>query len=78
MEDDDPTTFLRSSTYESSKTGDGREDEMRRAEAYADCMAEYFEVMESELLKKRPEFVERNREVLERFASELSGAGYVP
>lgn len=77
-EDADPTTFLRSTTYEMSKGTTSREEEMAYAEAYADCMTDYFDAMASELMERRPEYVERNREVLERFAVEISAAGYVP
>lgn len=78
IEEGDPTTYLRSVNAELAKRGTGNEDMMRYAGAYAECMAEYFEVMESELLERRPEFAERNRELLARYAAEIAAAGYVP
>lgn len=53
--------------------------ELRRlSDVYVECTRAYFEAMEKELAPAKAELVERNRELLERFASEMSAAGYVP
>ena len=45
---------------------------------YADCGKPYFEMFASELQDERKVFIERNREVMTRFAVEIADAGYVP
>ncbi|QBX55608.1 hypothetical protein EXE58_09185 [Nocardioides seonyuensis] len=48
------------------------------ADAYADCADEYFREFGRLLLEVRPALVEKHREVIEAYAAELVGAGYVP
>lgn len=45
---------------------------------YADCSEPYFDAIEHELAQLRPALVERHREVLEDFATQLVELGYVP
>lgn len=78
VDDADPTTYLRSVNIEMSADGTTRADSLRYASIYAECTRGYFNTMGSELAKRRSQLVERNRELLERFARELAGAGYVP
>jgi hypothetical protein len=48
------------------------------AAAYADCGADYFGEIEQLLLAQRPAYVAQHRQLLEQFAVELAGLGYVP
>jgi hypothetical protein len=45
---------------------------------YARCTKPYFATITDYLAKRRPAIIERNRELLERFAGEIAAAGYVP
>ncbi|MDN5745518.1 MAG: hypothetical protein L0H31_10405 [Nocardioidaceae bacterium] len=45
---------------------------------YLRCTPPYFDPLRKALLEIRPDWVERHREALESFASELTAAGYVP
>jgi hypothetical protein len=56
-----------------------RGDDMRRlATIYADCGKEYFAQVQELMLAERPEWAEKHRDVLERFAGELVALGYAP
>lgn len=77
VDPDDPTSFLRAVNLASAT--DASDAELKAyATAYADCGEPYFAKVRSLLLEKRPAFVERNRELIEKFASELVAAGYAP
>lgn len=73
----DPTTFLRAVNEADAHTTSDK-DRAEWAVTYAGCGADYFDAMESALMTRRPALIERNRELLERFAADLSAAGYVP
>ncbi|MCX6395986.1 MAG: hypothetical protein NTV23_05830 [Propionibacteriales bacterium] len=45
---------------------------------YADCAADYWNHVGERLAAERPGAIERNREVLQTFATNLSSAGYTP
>jgi hypothetical protein len=73
----DPTTFLRAVNL--AMATDATPSQLKRyAVAYSDCGQPYFDKVRTLLLKKRAAFVERNRELSEKFAHELVAAGYVP
>jgi len=46
--------------------------------AYARCTRSYFAVLGAQLRPVKQRLVERNRELLERYAAELAALGYVP
>jgi hypothetical protein len=71
-----PVDFLQAANF--ALSGDGKVDLMDLSVIYADCSAPYFDRLKQLLLKKRPSMVERNRELIERYASELVATGYVP
>lgn len=79
--DDPPTSFLVDSNDVLLKAK-GRADQavqsIRLGKIYAQCSAPYFAALAQLLLAHRPQYVERNRELLERFAGEVAAAGYVP
>lgn len=77
VERSDPTTFLRA-VNTANATGASQGELKNMAAAYADCGAPYFGKFRELLLRKRPAMVERNRELIERYASQIVGAGYVP
>lgn len=52
--------------------------QMPLAAAYADCGEPYFTRLHELLLAERPDLVERHREVITAFASQIAAAGYVP
>lgn len=64
--------------YVSAVDGADDEDKQRFATIYADCGGEYFAMVQNLMLEERPEWVERHREVLEKFAGEAVALGYVP
>jgi len=51
---------------------------MKYSRIFVDCAGGYAAAMQAALEAKRPEAVERNRELLTRLAQELAVAGYVP
>jgi hypothetical protein len=51
---------------------------MKYAQVYASCGDGYFSALRNVLLERRERTVERDRELLERIASEVERAGYVP
>jgi hypothetical protein len=61
-----------------ARTTDFTEARRRFSVAFATCAKDYFAAMAAELLAARPALVERNRELLERYAAELAALGYVP
>lgn len=81
-DEEDPTATFLSNTdgyLSGDKQGRPHEQEMQRlSDVYAECTGNYFEALEAELAPERERMVERHRELLERFAAELSAAGYVP
>lgn len=69
--------FLRAVNDEVAEGADAaRQREL--STTYADCADAYFGALRKELFKSRDEFVDRNREVLMSFVSEVVAAGYVP
>lgn len=52
--------------------------EHRLSAAFVTCTREYFQAIGVQLAPERARLVERNREVLQRSATELSALGYVP
>ncbi len=74
----DPAASYLSSVNQAMAQGATEARQMQLAAAYADCSQEHFSKLRDLLLKRRPAFVERNRELLQQFASGLVRAGYVP
>jgi hypothetical protein len=72
-----PTTFL-SAVNVANVEGATENEMMDLAAAYADCGAPYFTKLHDLLLEERPAMVERHRELIDRFTSEIVDAGYVP
>jgi hypothetical protein len=52
--------------------------EKRYSDIYVECAGDYVNKMIELLTPKRDELVERNRELFNQFASELTAAGYLP
>ncbi len=80
-EESDPTvTYLNNVDYYLSGYDGPDQDakKQRFSDVYAECAGSYFEALEAELVPERDRMVERHRELLERYAAELSAAGYVP
>lgn len=75
---DPAASFLSEANGVAVSGSDWDADIRRFSKIYAECMKPYVDVFRAALLDKRPEYVERNRELLERFAAELESAGYVP
>jgi hypothetical protein len=76
---EDPAGSLLSAVDGAGTRGAVDQDlQMERAAAYADCGAGYFGRFEELLLEARPAFVEEHRELLERFARQITTLGYVP
>lgn len=73
---DVPADFLKAVNLALSASGPT--DLTVLSEIYADCSGAYFDRLRGMLLDQRPAMVERNRELLERYATELVAAGYVP
>jgi hypothetical protein len=78
----DPTTsFLLSvdgDLYGQPSRAASQQEAIRLGKIYATCAAPFFDTLQAQLEKQRPALIERNRELLERFAGELAAAGYVP
>jgi hypothetical protein len=77
----DPTaTYLNKVDYALSGLGGSRWTTFERkfSVAYARCAQIYFAAMTAQLRPVKVRLVERNRELLERYASELAALGYVP
>ncbi len=79
--DADPAlTYLKAIDFEIIKSGERLKKRTAREQAvlYVECGTDYFGRLQELLEAERPAMIERNREVLERFASELVAVGYVP
>ena len=78
----DPTaTYLNQVDYALSGAGSNARWatlERKFSLAYVRCTASYFAAMTAQLRPAKARLVERNRELLERYASELAALGYVP
>ncbi|WP_157073404.1 hypothetical protein [Kribbia dieselivorans] len=77
----DPTsTYLSNVDYALSRTPARKmkAEQKRFSDIYVQCTGNYFAALEKELTPRRERLTERNRELLQRFAVELSAAGYVP
>lgn len=73
----DPTTFLLA--VDNAHVDGATDQEMKSfAAAYAECGKPYFSAFAAELQDDRKKLIERNRELLTRFALEIADAGYVP
>ncbi len=55
-----------------------QDEMMQLSDTFVTCTRPYFEALEKELTPRQDALVERNRELLQRFAAELTRAGYVP
>jgi hypothetical protein len=75
---DVPNDFLRAVDEEDVENGPDVDVRAQRGKQYAKCAGGYFDTLTRLLLKQRPEMIERNRELLTEFASDLVAAGYVP
>lgn len=76
---DVPTAFLMASNLALSDDAGDRTDEMELfSQAYATCAKNYFDALKMRLAEERPTEVERNRELLTRYAAELVAVGYLP
>ena len=71
-------SFLRGVDVDTLADGTSSSQIDQWADAYADCTEDYFAAFGRLLLEVRPTLVEQHREVIEAYASELVGAGYVP
>ncbi|MDR1432433.1 MAG: hypothetical protein LBI99_09985 [Propionibacteriaceae bacterium] len=84
VDDDEPAArYMNSVDFAASSldTDDHKEVEAfidRHSDIYVECTSEYETVFRERLLELRPAFIEKNRELLTKFALELSDAGYVP
>ncbi|MFT4215889.1 MAG: hypothetical protein QM619_01710 [Micropruina sp.] len=80
--DDDPTgSWMRSVDYYLSGLGTDAQwqrDETRLSKVFVQCAGDFATQFKGLLEPRRVQAVERNRELLEQFARELSAAGYVP
>jgi hypothetical protein len=75
----DPTaSFLNSVDRNLSGAADPEADSRSLSSAYATCTREYFDILSTQLRPQQEQLVERNRELLERYAGELAAIGYVP
>jgi hypothetical protein len=77
----DPTaTYLQKVDYALSGVGGARWAMLERkfSLAYARCAQSYFAAIAAQLRPVKARLIERNRELLERYASELAALGYVP
>jgi hypothetical protein len=78
ISDEDPVGSLLDAVDEDGSRGNVDDPPMERAAAFADCGAGYFGRFEDLLLESRPAFVEEHRQLLERFARQITSLGYVP
>ena len=81
IDDARPTETYLSGTdlhYQQGDFDDLEVERQRLSDVYVECTGDYFEALEAELRPRRDQMVERNRELLERFAGEVAEAGYVP
>ncbi|HEX2894591.1 MAG TPA: hypothetical protein VHO29_11380 [Marmoricola sp.] len=75
---DVPGDFLKATNIALSQLGATSTEVKALSRIYADCSDPYFTRLRRLLLPRRPAEIERNRELLERYASELVGLGYLP
>lgn len=78
VSDDDPAGSFMGSVDRSFLLSDSVAKMMDYSVAFADCGEDYYAALRTLLEKKRPALIERHREVLEKFATELVELGYVP
>lgn len=80
--DDNPTaTWMNSMDNYLSGLGTDAQwqrEQMRLSKVFVGCADNFETQFKEQLAPKRNEAIERNRELLQRFAKELSAAGYVP
>lgn len=78
----DPTaSYLSAADYAlsgSQSVAETSELERKFSAAFARCTANYFDALSAQLAPVKARLVERNRELLERYAAELAALGYVP
>lgn len=55
-----------------------RSEKRRLTDAFVACTGSYFAAIEAALRPQRDRLVEQHRPLLERFAAEVSAAGYIP
>lgn len=78
ISDEDPADSLLSAADGAGGGATDQDLQRERAAAYADCGAGYFGTFEQLLRQERPAFVEEHRELLERFARQITRLGYRP
>lgn len=78
ISDEDPADSLLSAADGAGRGATDQDLQRERAAAYADCGAGYFGTFEQLLRQERPAFVEEHRELLERFARQITRLGYRP
>lgn len=82
VDDGDPTaSYLRAVDYVLSGLSSAAlsaQDQRKFSRVYARCTRSYFAAMAAQLRPVKRRLVERNRELLERYAAELAALGYVP
>jgi hypothetical protein len=79
VDESDPVgSYLSSVDGALAQAADFTATRRRFSAAFATCAKDYFAAMRAQLLAARPALVERNRELLERYAAELAALGYVP
>ncbi|MBM9459728.1 hypothetical protein JK386_07415 [Nocardioides sp. zg-536] len=74
----DPINEYLQAVNEEVARGVSQARERKLSTAYAACARSYFAALRAELLKSRPDAIDRNREALSGFAAEVVAAGYVP
>jgi hypothetical protein len=75
---DVPIDFLKAVNVALARDGAETTEMKTLSGIYADCGDAYFKRLRELLLPKRPAEFERNRELLQRYASELMALGYLP
>jgi hypothetical protein len=79
VDESDPVgSYLDSVDGTLTKAADFTTARRRFSTVFATCAKDYFAALRAQLLAARPDLVERNRELLERYAGELAALGYVP
>ncbi|WP_418063852.1 hypothetical protein [Pimelobacter simplex] len=78
VSDEDPAISYMGSVNKAVVSDSSLARMMDLSVAFADCGEDYYAALRRLLEKKRPALIERHREVLEKFATELVELGYVP
>jgi hypothetical protein len=82
VDDGDPTaSYLNAVDYVLSGLSSpvlSAQDQRKFSQVYARCTRGYFAALAAQLRPAKARLVERNRELLERYAAELAALGYVP